>query len=297
MLMDLFFETTHVEKKRRVHFHAFMIEIHEKLFAWRQTHQHTEATHDPLPLLAKAIAEEVALLCFDELQVTDIADAMILERLVTALLNEGVVIVATSNRIPDDLYKDGLQRENFLPFIELIKERMQVVLLSAQCDYRMQHLQSLACVYKTPLGKDTDKFLADTFSELTNSASFETTQLEVQGRTLTLEKTYGDIAWASFEELCKRPLSANDYIEISRSFSTLLLSDIPQLTAEDRNEAKRFVTLIDELYEHKVKLICTAQTPPDQLYVAGTGSFEFQRTVSRLMEMQTQKYFQLAHLS
>ncbi|MCE3231975.1 MAG: ATPase [Rickettsiaceae bacterium] len=294
MLMDLFFETTVVQKKRRVHFHAFMLEVHKSIYQWRSKNK---GTADPIPPLAKKIASHSQLLCFDEFQVTDIVDAMILGRLFAYLFENGVIVVATSNRVPDDLYKDGLQREQFIPFIELLKKRVEVVKLESDEDYRLSHLKSLSTVYYYPLDKNADDFLVNTFASLTNNAKPEKRILDVSGRDLLIPKSHGDIAWISFSDLCEKPLGAADYIELAREFSTVLISGIPKLSRESRNEAKRFVTLIDELYEHKVKLICTADAPPAELYPAGDGSFEFERTVSRLIEMQSGKYLEESHIS
>jgi len=295
MLMDLFYESSSLSKKRRVHFHAFMLEVHRTLHKWRSDEQRDES--DPIPALAEAIAKDAILLCFDELQVTDIADAMILGRLFTQLFELGVIVVATSNRPPNDLYKDGLQRERFEPFIDLLKENTEEVELNSAKDYRLSHLKSLSTVYYSPLDSRADQFLEDAFADLTHDATPVKARLQTSGRVLFINKTYGDVAWASFRELCEAPLGAADYIEIAREFSTLLLSDIPKMSREHRNEAKRFVTLIDELYEHKVKLICTAEASPDKLYEKGDGSFEFDRTASRLIEMQSQKYMTKGHKS
>ncbi|PIR37591.1 MAG: cell division protein ZapE [Alphaproteobacteria bacterium CG11_big_fil_rev_8_21_14_0_20_39_49] len=295
MIMDLFYDASSLAKKRRVHFHAFMLEVHRTLHKWRNDEGRKES--DPIPALAKTIAADAKLLCFDELQVTDIADAMILGRLFDELFKLHVIVVATSNRPPEDLYKDGLQRERFEPFIDLLKENIEVVELDAAKDYRLGHIRSLSTVYFSPLGLDADKFIRNAFLELTNNATPVKARLETSGRVLYLNKTYGDVAWASFKELCETPLGAADYIEIAREFSTLLLTDIPKMSREHRNEAKRFVTLIDELYEHRVKLICTAQTSPEKLYEHGEGSFEFDRTVSRLVEMQSGQYLAKGHQS
>lgn len=295
MLMDLFFENVEVKRKRRVHFHAFMLEVHQKLHLLRK--ERKKHQNDLMPLVANEISKDAWLLCFDEFQVSDIADAMILGRLFEALFKQGVVVVATSNRHPDDLYKDGLQRARFLPFIDIFKQKMEVFELAGETDYRLIQFKSLSTVYFTPLGKESEMFISGIFSKLTNNANPESSELMVQGRKLEVKKMYGDVAQFSFSELCEKPLGASDYIEIAREFSTLLLSDIPQMGKEKRNEAKRFVTLIDELYEHKVKLICSAEVSPQELYKDGDGAFEFERTVSRLIEMQSEKYLKEAHIA
>jgi cell division protein ZapE len=212
------------------------------------------------------------------------------------IFEKGGIVVATSNRKPDDLYKDGLQRERFLPFIDLIYERMEIEELNAQHDYRLQHLKSLSTMYFTPVGKEADQFIKHSFEELTNGLKPVRQTLQVLGRKLVIDKTYGDIAWCSFKDLCETPLGSADYLEIASEFSTLLLENIPQMNKEKRNEARRFVTLIDALYEHRVKLVCTAEVSPQELYLDGDGSFEFQRTVSRLIEMQSDSYLSKAHL-
>ena len=291
MLMDLFFGSLEVKRKSRVHFHAFMLDVHARIHEWRKNN-----SGDPLPKVAEAIAKESWVLCFDELQVTDIGDAMILGRLFKHLFAYGVVVIATSNRPPDDLYKDGLQRDRFLPFIDIFKQKLDVIELGGKDDYRLKHLKALKTVYMTPIGKKSDKFLEKAFAELTNNAAPEKKSLKLNGREIVINKTAGKIAWCDFEELCAQPLGAEDYGEIAREFSTVLLGNIPKMNKEKRNEAKRFVTLIDELYEHKTKLICVADAKPDKLYPAGDGSFEFARTASRLIEMQSDKYLKAAHL-
>lgn len=292
MLMDLFFDYCQIGLKRRVHFHAFMLEVHAFMHEWRKDHE-----GDPIIPLSQRIRESSRLLCFDEFQVTDIADAMILGRLFSALFDSGVVMVATSNRRPDDLYKNGLQRQRFLPFIELIKERTTVIELDAEQDYRLAHMRALSTMYFTPLGDAADIFVNRSYDELAQGAPPSSGTLRVNGREVNLPAVHGDIAMASFADLCETPLGAADYLELACDFSTLILHNIPRLTAERLNEAKRFVTLIDALYEHRVKLICTAEVPPEQLYPAGKGAFEFKRTVSRLHEMQTERYWRMAHQS
>ncbi|MCE2509607.1 MAG: AFG1 family ATPase [Alphaproteobacteria bacterium] len=293
MLMDLFFEHAPVHRKRRVHFHEFMLEVHARLHAWRRDGKAGRKVADPLPLVAADLARDAWLLCFDELQVLDIADAMILGRLFASLFKEGVVVVATSNRPPDDLYKDGLQRERFLPFIALMKEKLHVVELAGDQDYRLRLLRDLS-VYRT--GEGADAALDRAFERLTMGSPPKPCTLLVQGRKLAILKAARGVARFSFAELCERPLGAADYLEIANQFHTVLLDRIPCLSPEKRNEAKRFVTLIDALYEHKVKLIASAEAAPEALYPSGEGAMEFRRTVSRLLEMQSEAYFAKAHL-
>lgn len=292
MLMDLFFEACPIEQKRRVHFHAFMLEVHEFTHQWKQGND-----DDPITALAAHIRDKFLVLCFDEFQVTDITDAMILGRLFSELFALGIVTVSTSNRHPDDLYQGGLQRDRFLPFIELLKQKATVLELAASQDYRLAHLHALATTYYFPIDSKAEAFLHQSYNELTNYASMESGTLRVMGREITLSAVHGDVALTNFKELCERPLGSADYLEIACEFSTLLIADIPCLSREKRNEAKRFVTLIDALYEHKVKLICTAEVSPQHLYPEGQGAFEFERTVSRIMEMQSESYLSSRHIS
>ncbi len=293
MLMDIFYEMVPIKAKRRVHFHAFMREVHARIHAWRQL----KSQHDLLPRVVDELAREAKLLCFDEFQVHDVTDAMILSRLFTLLFQKGVVVVTTSNRAPKDLYQGGLQREQFEQFIELAEAHLDIVRIDGPLDYRLQQLKAFEQVYYPSVGEEACEFLYDAYCALTQSAESRPTVVEVQGRNVVLEKTASGVAWVSFAELCERPLGAGDYLEIAALFHTLIMQDIPILSPEKRNEAKRFVTLIDTLYEHKVKLICSAQAPAEALYPAGDGSFEFQRTVSRLMEMQSERYLSLPHIS
>ncbi len=296
MVMDLFFTAVTIKKKRRVHFHAFMLEVHARLHAWRQQHKHSnQKDNDPIPPIAKSIAHHCQLLCFDELQVTDIADAMILGRLFNELFRQQVVVVATSNRPPSDLYKDGLQRERFLEFIDILVAHVDVVELCAAQDYRLAQLQSLHTLYYTPLGPEADAFIRESFASLTQHAHPTLLTLSVQGRVLPVREAVENIALFSFAELCETPLGAADYIALSERFATIIIQNIPKLTPEKRNEAKRFVTLIDALYEHQVTLLCSAEVPAQELYTEGSGAFEFQRTVSRLIEMQSARYIALPH--
>ncbi len=290
MLMDLFFAGAPVERKRRVHFNAFMLEVHQSLHRWRRA-----ASGDPIPPLAEEIAFQARLLCFDELAVTDIADAMLLGRLFESLFEAGVVVVATSNYAPEDLYKDGLQRENFLPFIALIKERLDILELNGGHDYRRRRLRG-PDVYHTPLGPSADAALAATFSRLTDGTPPAPATLMVQGRRLLVNRTAKGVAIFSFAELCRQPLGAADYLAIAERFHTVMLEEVPKLQAEERNEARRFMWLIDALYEHRTKLVIAAEALPDRLYEAGEGAFDFRRAASRLIEMQSTGYLAQEHL-
>jgi cell division protein ZapE len=297
MLMDLFFETVAVENRQRVHFHAFMQEVHKRLHSFREAVKAGQAkeTTDPLAALGRVITEKAWLLCFDEFHVTDIGDAMILGRLFETLFDHGVVVVATSNRPPQDLYKDGLQRETFLPFIAMIEDRLNIMELDAGVDYRLDKIQHMD-VYLTPADSDTEARLNEDFENLSIGARARPVTLTVQGREILIPKVAEGVAMVGFEELCAQPLGPGDYLEIARSFHTLILKGIPILGPEKRNEAKRFVTLIDALYEARVNLICSAEAPANALYTKGDGAFEFERTVSRLMEMRSAEYIALAHI-
>lgn len=292
LLMDLLHDTTATQPKRRVHYHAFMLDIHARIHRWRAENS---ASADPIPPLAAALAKEARLLCLDELQVTDIADAMILGRLFTALLELGVKVVFTSNRRPDDLYLHGLQRDRFLPFIALLHARMAVMELASAEDYRLKQLKALQEVYIVAPPAEAQARLDEAFARLTQDAPPESMTLDVQGRALHVPASHGDVARFTFHDLCAKALGAADYEAIAQEFTTLLLDGIPTLSPEKRNEAKRFVTLVDTLYEHKVKLICSAAAEPDALYPEGDGSFEFARTASRLMEMQSESYLAASH--
>lgn len=284
MLMDFFFQACPIKQKRRVHFHVFMQEVHGFIHQRRKFQK-----GDPIPALARHIRKSTLLLCFDEFNVSDIADAMILARLFDQLFKKGIIMVATSNYHPDALYKDGLQRELFLPFIALLKQSAEILELVAKEDYRLTHLKALSTTFHAPLGETGNAFLRQSYNNLTNSAATEPVVLQVQGRQVQFAAAHGDILFTSFQELCGRALGAADYLAIAREFNTLLLSDIPKFSLENKDEAQRFVVLIDVLYEHNVKLICTAEAPADQLYT-DEGPFEFKRTQSRLAEMQSERY-------
>jgi cell division protein ZapE len=294
MLMDLFFAEAPVEAKRRVHFHAFMAEVHDRLHDWRQRTKGTRS--DPLPELAAALAEQAWLICFDEFHVVNIADAMILGRLFETLFENGAVVVATSNWPPDDLYIGGLQRERFLPFIELLKARLDLLQLDSGRDYRRRNLLDVS-LYHAPLGPRASQALDRIFAELTAGASSAPEELTVKGRTLEVPLAARGVARFSFAELCARPLAANDYLAVARRYHTVVLDGVPKLGADLSNEARRFMLLIDALYEHKVTLVIAADAPPEGIYSGGDGSFEFQRTASRLQEMRSPDYLALPHVS
>lgn len=294
MLMDMFFACLPAEwSKQRIHFHAFMRDVHARLHAWRKIRNDND---DLLPRVVLDIANDTQLLCLDEFQVTDVTDAMILSRLFTLLMEQGVAVVITSNRHPRDLYQGGLQREQFLTFVDLVEARMDIVSLESPTDYRLKQLVAMQSTYVFPINESSDLFLLESWDTLTHHGENEELSLDVDGRVLRVFKHTHGCAWLTFDELCVRPLGAHDYIELARVCHTIFLQGIPRMTPEDRNEARRFVTLIDVLYEHKVKLICTANAPVDGLYPSGDGTFEFQRTVSRLVEMQSASYLALPHI-
>jgi cell division protein ZapE len=279
MLMDLFAEATDIDQKRRVHFHAFMQEAHRAMHEARQRN-----VEDALSPFADSLIDRLRLLAFDEMQITDITDAMIVGRLFEKLLAGGMVIVVTSNRPPEDLYRNGLNRALFLPFIALLRERFEVVELESPHDYR-QHRLAGAQVYFHPSGQAGEKMEA-IWRDLTGGAPGEVLELAVNGRKIDLPRHANGVARASFWELCARPLGPADYLAIAGAVRVLMLEDIPQLSASNYNEAKRFVTLIDALYEARVRLIASAADVPERLYLEGEGTFEFARTASRLREMQ-----------
>ena len=298
MLMDLFFAEAPVEKKRRVHFHAFMQEVHAEIFRYRQLPEdHPEKKRgggDPIQPTAKKIPQAAWLLCFDELQVSDVADAMILGRLFEKLFDRGVVMVATSNRHPDELYKGGLNRQLFLPFIALFKEKLDVLHLAASRDYRLQRLQE-SPVWFSPMSARSTLALDRIWNLQTDDAEGESSEIELLGRRLKIPCQARGVVRFTFGDLCEQPLGPADFLALARSFHTVMIHNIPTLSPAKRNEAKRFVTLIDALYEAKTKLAATADAPPETLYPEGDGAFEFQRCVSRLNEMQSEEYRALAH--
>ncbi len=296
MLMDLFHDTLRIEKKRRVHFHAFMLEVHDLLREERK-----KESGDPVPPVAATLARNTSCLAFDEMVVNNSADAMIMSRLFTNLIVEqGVTIVTTSNRAPGDLYKDGLNREHFLPFIALIERELDVLPLNGPVDYRLDRLGGMAS-WHTPLGEPATAQVREAFYRLTDYSPEDidhvpSGEIDVGGgRMMHVPKTLKGVAVFSFKRLCKEARGASDFLAIARTYHTVIIVGIPVMGPDNRNEAARFVTLIDALYENKVKLFVTADTQPENLYQAGNGSFEFERTVSRLNEMQSADYLALGH--
>lgn len=295
MLMDLFYQAVPGSiPKRRVHFHEFMIEVHDFLHRCRQ--QKKGASNGPDQALlnfVEQLSRTVRVLCFDEFHVTDVADAMILSRLFTALLGRGMVIVATSNWPPEKLYEGGLQRDRFLPFIDLVKARMGVVHLDGGIDYRLRRLERDG-VYHWPLGSVSDEWVNAMFHDLTGGAPPHKDQLEVKGRIIPVAQAARNAARFTFTELCQNPLGAEDYLAIARKYHTVFLENVPKLKDSQRNEAKRLMILIDTLYDSGTLLVVTADAPPEKLYAGDDHAFEFQRTVSRLLEMQSKDWLEKA---
>jgi cell division protein ZapE len=296
MLMDLFHDCLAIPEKRRAHFHAFMLEVHARLREARNSE-----SGDPIPLVAAAIAQGLRVLAFDEMVVNNSADAMIMSRLFTALIRDhGLVIVTTSNRAPSQLYKDGLNREHFLPFIALIDLEFDVMALNGPHDYRLERLAGID-TWHTPLGDAATAQVREAFFRLTDyppedSAHVPSAELELGGgRILHVPKSLKGVAVFSFKRLCAEARGASDYLAIAQTYHTVILVGIPRMGPENRNEAARFVTLIDALYENKVKLFATAAAEPEELYTAGDGAFEFERTASRLIEMQSRDYLAAGH--
>ncbi|WNO54428.1 cell division protein ZapE [Stakelama saccharophila] len=295
MLMDLFFDNLDIRRKRRVHFHEFMLEVHDRL----NTERRKEAGN-PIPPVAAALAEDIRLLAFDEMVVNNTADAAVMSRLFTEMLGHGLTLVATSNRPPDDLYKNGINRDLFLPFIDLIKDRMDVMPLNGPTDYRLDRLGRMD-TWLVPNGPDATETLSRAFFRLTDypvedRAHVPSCELAVGGtREMHVPKCLKGVAVFSFRRLCGEPRGSADYLAIARKFHTVIIVGIPELGPEKRNEAARFVTLIDALYEHKVKLLAAADAAPEHLYEEGDGRFEFERTISRLNEMRSETYLSEGH--
>ena len=297
MLMDLFFASSSVKRKRRAHFHEFMADVHERLNAVRHEMKAGRIVDaDPIRHVADALAEESWLLCFDEFHVTDIADAMILGRLFTQLFEQGVVVVATSNVEPDDLYKDGLNRALFVPFITLLRAHMDVVRLEAPKDFRLEKLSGQP-VWYVPADEDAEVALNIAWQRLTGTLSGEPCEIPMKGRVIRVAEAAKGVARFSFAQLCGQPLGASDYLRIAREFHTIILDRVPVMDYPQRNEAKRFIALIDTLYDNAVKLVASAAAEPSALYLATEGyeANEFKRTASRLFEMRSNEYLALPH--
>lgn len=292
MLMDFFFAACPAKRKRRAHFHDFMADVHDRIAAHRAALKDGKVKDkDPMPPVAKAIAAESRILCFDEFSVTDIADAMILSRLFTALFEEGVILVATSNVAPDDLYRDGLNRGLFLPFVDVLKHHADVLSLDADRDYRLDRLARTQ-LYVSPLGEAADRAIDEVWSRLTGGLPAHRETVRVKGREIVVPAVAMGAARFSFADLCEKPLGARDYLAIARAYHTLFLENVPVLREGRRNEAKRFITLIDTLYDSRIRLVVSAEAEPSELYQAKTGVevFEFDRTVSRLIEMRSEAW-------
>ena len=293
MLMDLFFAAADVARKRRVHFHRFMQDAHASVHRWRAA---SPGGSDPIPPLADAIAAEAALLCLDEFQVNDIADAMILGRLFQALFDRGVVVVATSNTAPSDLFRGQPGRDAFLPFIAILEQHLDVLALEGGRDFRRARLQAMR-TWHVPPGASADAALDEAFAALTGGAAARPERLVVTGRTLAVPLAADGVARFDFEALCGRPLGAGDYLALATHFHTLIIDAIPRLNPGNHDRARRFITLVDALYDHRVKLIASAEAKPDQLYERGEGAKAFERTASRLEEMQSADWMELTHLT
>ncbi|MEM9837518.1 MAG: cell division protein ZapE [Pseudomonadota bacterium] len=304
LLMDLFSRSVPDLPTRRVHYHGFMEEMHAFIDGWRKMSMAQRQKHpakvrqasldDPIPHTSKAAFQKAELLCLDEMQVTDIADAMLLGRLFEGYFQRGGTLVVTSNRPPTDLYKDGINRQLFVPFIKLLEETMQVHHLQAAEDYRLSGLRKHG-LYFSPLGAEADQAMDAAFSTQTKGAQLREVELEVSGRIVTVPQAAGPIGRGSFAHFCQQPLGSSDYFSISRRFSTVFIDRIPLLSPENADAASRFRNLVDALYDHRCKLVCSAAAEPNELYTSGKLAFEFERTASRLYEMRTEDYLQEAH--
>lgn len=292
MLMDMFFDLVPAERKRRIHFNTFMADVHDRVHRHRQALKRGETKEsDPVPPVARALAAEAWVLCFDEFSVTDIADAMILSRLFQALFAEGVVLVATSNVAPEELYRDGLNRGLFEPFINILRRHVRIISLDSDTDYRMRRLARLP-VYLTPLGPQAQQEMDDAWVAATEGRKVAPMEIAVKGRSVSVPRAAGRAARFDFADLCQKPLAARDYLAISQRFDTIFVDNVPVMGQAQRNEAKRFILLVDTLYDARKRLVASAETAPAGLYKGKTGAeaFEFARTVSRLVEMQSREW-------
>jgi len=292
MLMDEFFKNCTMKRKRRVHFNDFMAEIQDRINAHRQALKDGKTTEsDPIPPVARDVIQETRLLCFDEFTVTDIADAMILSRLFSALFKQGAILVATSNVAPDDLYREGLNRDLFLPFVDVLKNHVTIVPLDTPTDYRQTKIDQLP-LYHTPLGPDAEAAMDKAFEEASAGIPLTKRRIRVMGRTITVEQEARNIVRFDFDALCNQPLAARDYLALTEHYDTFFIDNVPKMERSDQNAAKRFIMLIDTLYDASAKLVISADAEPDNLYFAksGTVSFEFARTASRLTEMRSADY-------
>lgn len=294
MLMDLFFERVPVKRKRRAHFNDFMADVHDRIQRHREALKRGETKEtDPIPPVARALAEEARVLCFDEFTVTDIADAMVLSRLFSSLFSQGVVLVATSNVAPRDLYRDGLNRALFVPFIGILERHAEVIALDGPIDYRREKLDRMR-VYMTPCDAEAAHLMDEAWHTATAGHATQEARLAVKGRELVVPRANGAAARFTFGELCEKPLGARDYLAIASRFDTLFIDCIPVMAQDKRNEAKRFILLVDTLYDNRMRLVVSAEAPPEQLYAgtSGTEAFEFARTASRLTEMQSRDWLE-----
>ncbi|MGF0539585.1 cell division protein ZapE [Agrobacterium sp. ES01] len=292
MLMDLFFKLAPIEKKRRAHFHEFMADVHARVHAHRQKLKNGETKQsDPVPPVAEALMAEARLLCFDEFSVTDITDAMILSRLFSELFDRGCILVATSNVEPRNLYRDGLNRGLFLPFIDILEKYVDVVSLDSPTDYRMEKISRLP-VYMAPLSEETERGMDDAWAELSSGKHVSSDEIQMKGRTVHVPRAAGDVARFNFSDLCEKPLGASDFLAVAERYDTVFVDNIPHLGPERRNETKRFITLIDTFYDKGVRLYASAVSAPEALLTEkkGVEGFEFDRTVSRLFEMRSKEY-------
>jgi cell division protein ZapE len=287
-VMDVFFEALPFDDKLRYHFHRLMYRVHNRL-------KQLQGASDPIDLVAEELADQARIICFDEFFVSDIGDAMILARLLRGLFSRGVCLVTTSNILPDSLYRDGLQRQQFLPAIDLLKEHTAVIHMDGQQDYRLRVLEK-AEIWHAPLDAEAEQNLQRYFAAIAPDHGTENQTIEILGRDIATRRRADGIAWFSFEALCDGPRSQDDYIEIARAFQTVLLADVPVLTAEKENQARRFIALVDEFYDRRVKLIISAELPIAEIYQGTRLTHEFQRTVSRLMEMQSKAYLAASHV-